>query len=103
MTKAPRFSSGILRVVALIVVLGVVICGPPSILASTSHVPRQAPTLGDAIGMVNPESNLFLGIIESNMHDNACGFISTSDSNIGTTIYNNKGVNLMNRVTTVVK
>ncbi len=47
--------------------------------------------------------NFFLSIFDNNTKDNTYGLIVTGDSLTGATIYNNKGVNVINGVTTIVK
>ncbi len=50
-----------------------------------------------------PYPNFFLSIFDNDTKDNTYALIVTSDSLTGDTIYNNKGVNWINGVTTIVK
>ncbi len=56
-----------------------------------------------ASGEIIPYPNFFLSIFDNDTKDNTYGLIVTSDSVTGATIYNNKGVNVINGVTTIVK
>ncbi len=88
---------------------GVVVAGQVgAVIADNKIAIHTDKTAFDGVGIVATGEffffpNLALSIFDNDTHDNTYGVIVTSDSVSGLTIYNNKGVNWINGVTTIVK